>query len=783
MARSTPTAGTRRRARWPRVLLALLFLLIVVTGLALALRPWAVDALGRKALSKVEARLGLPVLAETILPVGLYGARLERLRVGPVDTPLVTVRDVRVTLNADSVWDRKPWPEAVDLERVVLHIQGDGTLEGAARALRDALPEALLRRGQEQDEEDAPAAPGGRPMPVVTVTDARVIDAGGALDIREGALTLRDGRVEGTATVVNPPLGDCNVVATREAVELACDKALKVPLPGGMAVRGRAIQLVLQPEKQVRLTAVRITAEDGAHPRLAEMLGGVTADLTATIQPNPDGRHPIFARVVFPGGGAIEARGTADKSGGRLIAEMNRFGLEKLHPSVAGQLSGEVALEADRSAGTVVVEGRVAFTGVKVTHGALAEEAIGPFDLAAEGRIDVEVPPEGPYSKFRVRLRERRDADPRKPGARVRIGDVWLVGQAELDALGELPRIELTGSVPTVPAERLADALPPGLLPHLQPLEAVGTFGFDAKLVLDFAKLQSTVLEAKLRLDRVEIVRMNPDINLESLRGTFTTHFEMPDGETVFDRVTGPGSERWVPLADLPPLLPAAVVAQEDGGFYRHGGVSLFHLRGSLVRNLERGRFVRGGSTLTMQLARNLFLHRKKTLGRKLEELVVTWLLERKFSKDELITLYLNVVEFGEGVFGIRDAARHYFDKVPYALDPVEIGFLVRLLPAPRRWGKQKEKGKVESWYAKRIERLLALLTERGHMTPEQLAATRPSRLWQGDTMDPPWVPPPRGGSDVFAPDDPPTPDNNYGLDDPAPELPDLPDPSEEDAP
>ena len=153
-------------------------------------------------------------------------------------------------------------------------------------------------------------------------------------------------------------------------------------------------------------------------------------------------------------------------------------------------------------------------------------------------------------------------------------------------------------------------------------------------------------------------------------------------------------------------------------------------LRSSYVNNLENGRFVRGGSTVTMQAARNLFLNRKKNLARKLEELLLAWLLDDEFEKDELMALYLNVVEFGPNLFGIGDAAEHYFQKKPLELSPGEIGWLVRLLPSPRPLYEHFKKGRLTRGHTRSINRLLRLLVKRGHLSEDDFVELGEDDLW-----------------------------------------------------
>ena len=111
--------------------------------------------------------------------------------------------------------------------------------------------------------------------------------------------------------------------------------------------------------------------------------------------------------------------------------------------------------------------------------------------------------------------------------------------------------------------------------------------------------------------------------------------------------------------------------------------------------------------------------------------MILAWLLEANLSKSELLALYLNVVEFGDGVFGVGDAARHYFHKSPTQLTPVEIAFLTRLLPAPRTFGKQFERNAIDARYGARMKRLLRRLVKLGKLSTAAYEAADPAMLWQ----------------------------------------------------
>ncbi len=142
----------------------------------------------------------------------------------------------------------------------------------------------------------------------------------------------------------------------------------------------------------------------------------------------------------------------------------------------------------------------------------------------------------------------------------------------------------------------------------------------------------------------------------------------------------------WVPLTRISPHLQRAVVVAEDASFYRHQGFDWEGLKDALTRNFEKGQLRRGGSTITQQLAKNLYLSTEKNLLRKAEEAVITWALERHLTKKRILELYLNVAEWGHGVFGAEAAARHHFGKSATDLTPEAAAMLAAMLPSPRRY-------------------------------------------------------------------------------------------------
>ena len=151
------------------------------------------------------------------------------------------------------------------------------------------------------------------------------------------------------------------------------------------------------------------------------------------------------------------------------------------------------------------------------------------------------------------------------------------------------------------------------------------------------------------------------------------------------------GQGTWVPLWAISANLQTAVVVWEDPTFFHHAGLSFPEITRAALINLRAGSYRRGASTITQQVAKNLFLGPEKTLHRKVREAILASRLERALSKDEILTLYLNIAEWGDGIVGAEAASRHYFDKSAADLDWAEAALLAGILPNPRQWNPCKD--------------------------------------------------------------------------------------------
>jgi monofunctional biosynthetic peptidoglycan transglycosylase len=175
--------------------------------------------------------------------------------------------------------------------------------------------------------------------------------------------------------------------------------------------------------------------------------------------------------------------------------------------------------------------------------------------------------------------------------------------------------------------------------------------------------------------------------------------------------LVGPKNRDWTPSTAIPAEMKWAVILAEDAGFYKHEGVDIKAIKNAIKYDLEKKSFARGASTITQQVAKNLFLSREKTITRKFKEIYLAKRMEQELTKGRIIELYLNVIELGPMVYGIGHGSRYYFGKPPAALTPRECAFLAAMLPGPRvAYNPYKNLRKV----LKRSDMILGLLRGKG---------------------------------------------------------------------
>ncbi len=189
---------------------------------------------------------------------------------------------------------------------------------------------------------------------------------------------------------------------------------------------------------------------------------------------------------------------------------------------------------------------------------------------------------------------------------------------------------------------------------------------------------------------------------------------EQPD---VKFQATKPDS--WVALSDISRLAVGAILVSEDWAFYQHKGFDPKQIREAIQEDLA-GKRTRGASTITQQVVKNVFLTREKTLSRKAKELLLAVKLEELVGKKKILETYLNIAEWGEGIYGIRGAASHYFGKSPSELTAREGAFLAMLLPSPIRYSQSFRDKELTAFARKSIDAILDKMVRANYLTPEE---------------------------------------------------------------
>lgn len=199
---------------------------------------------------------------------------------------------------------------------------------------------------------------------------------------------------------------------------------------------------------------------------------------------------------------------------------------------------------------------------------------------------------------------------------------------------------------------------------------------------------------------------------VSEIRGCMTT--------TMFGIELCPTSKDYVPLKKISRAMQNAIIATEDGDFYKHNGFDTEGIKHCFEKLKKERRIVCGGSTISQQLAKNLFLNREKSFVRKGMEALITMKIEDALTKQEILERYLNVVQFGKEIYGIKAAAKFYFKKSPAELTVLESAFLAMVLPNPEKYSRSYYNRDLSRFATKRLRRILKDLSRMGAINSTQ---------------------------------------------------------------
>ena len=233
-------------------------------------------------------------------------------------------------------------------------------------------------------------------------------------------------------------------------------------------------------------------------------------------------------------------------------------------------------------------------------------------------------------------------------------------------------------------AQAIFDSFPVGLFESLEGIKVQGKLKYNLNFHLDTSIPDSVKFDSTLTPTDFKIVKWGKT-DLQKINSAFVyTPYEY--GKPMRDITIGPSNPNFTRLEDISPNYKNALLTSEDPSFFRHNGFVEESIRKSIAVNFKEKRFKRGGSTISMQLVKNVFLSRQKTLARKAEEILIVWLIENNklISKQRMLEVYFNIIEMGPNVYGIGEAARHYFGKMPSDLTIGEGLFLANIVPRPK---------------------------------------------------------------------------------------------------
>jgi hypothetical protein len=281
--------------------------------------------------------------------------------------------------------------------------------------------------------------------------------------------------------------------------------------------------------------------------------------------------------------------------------------------------------------------------------------------------------------------------------------------------------------IPKMKAQDFIVSLPDGLFTHFQGMEATGNFDYKLDFKFNKNKPNKLVFDSKLNKEDLKITKYG-EADLNKLNGEFVYRAII---QNVLQRpvLVGNANPNYTPLDQISSYLRKCVLTTEDPSFFSHRGFINEAFKQSILKNIRTKKFSRGASTISMQLIKNVFLTREKTLSRKLEEILLVYILEnnRVVSKERMLEVYFNIIEWGPNVYGIGEASHFYFQKSPSDLSLDECLFLATIIPKPRKFMYQfNDQGNLKEYAVKNQKFLSNLMLRRGVLVSEDTIGLLP---------------------------------------------------------
>ncbi len=698
------------RGRWIAIAVMLVLALLLAAAAPVMLRA--------KATSLIAARSGCETVVGSVRP-GLSSVTVVDVE---LECSFGTLRMARVDAGVD-------W---LALAPTSIHVDG-GRAELRSRPI---LPRAAGIAG--------PTAPSGeRSLPISVAGFGLVLmnESGSFAEATISAQLSGDSwTVTATDLTTSPDLhpviaaSEVRLVAHAHArvVEVLEVQSLEVAAHGGRPLIDVARGWSGTHTSTNATTAVDTAASEGRRPWEWLQEGGSIVVRDGTIR-DEDGEalselEVEIARVqgaAFRATGRGHPRGTGEVSWDlRLDAEAARIDgpitLEDvplsvfvpflprlpLHDPARALISADARISTD-DGGVVEFDGRLGVEGLALESGRIASAPVLgiAFDVEGQGRW-----------RRNDHVVEVERGTLLMAGARAS-----LSGRASLH--DDQFSFDVRAELPSTPCDVAVHAIPAGFLQDLTQMHLEGRIAASLSLGVDSERLEDTTLRFSVD-DRCRFTAVPALADVMRFAGPFEHEVLEPD-DRVFRMETGPGTSAWTPITEISPFLVHAVLAHEDASFFTHSGFAPWAIRDALVRNLRERRYVLGASTITMQLVKNVFLRREKTLARKVQEVLLTWWIENALTKAQILELYLNVIEYGPSVYGIRSAAGHYFGRSPGELSVAQAAYLAMILPNPPGFHEHYDSNQLPPSFRRRLAGFIGILEHRGRIDAESAAQAR----------------------------------------------------------
>jgi len=631
---------------------------------------------------------------------------------GPLDgnTPLVHIDRIDVDFDA--------WASLVGNVKV-----GEAKVDGVMVTLRrDAFGRDnvrdILERREERNASGKESTLGRMRPTKLTVTHVKL---------------LADDAMTGTTMVV----ADGDATWTPEGT-VAHARDLSATTPGAPKASLKTVEV----RKMTGVSPI-VTAAGGEialWPRMA--LSGIEGKIVE--DPAKRGHFIIDFQGGYGGvpGRLWTAKGFADPAAGTASIDLvaARFQLDRLAPILASSpvvnyqtTSVDAKLHVDVNPSGAQFDGDLNVSGLNVGHPMIADKEVHDLDLSANvaGGYDRAtrsleltrgdfVARDLPFSITGEVINPRRDlVIPEVPQGPVAIDDKDNVPKAvPMRGPHGIQVLKVRLVVPPISCQKAIEAIPAEMVPYMQGYKIKGTFDTDINLEIDWMNLDALVLGGHVGIDHCKVVD-DPEDSPKRLEKDFEHYVEYEKGEWM-SFVVGPENPDFVPIDQISVNLIKSIMTTEDAAFYKHHGFIPSEFRSALVTDLKARSFRYGASSITMQMVKNVLLYREKTLARKLQELFLTWHVENTLTKDRILEIYFNVIEYGPALYGIGPAAKHYFGKHPRDLNLVEAAFFSSILPNPKQRYQQYCQGTLTKWTTAKIDRIIELMLKRERITQDE---------------------------------------------------------------